>query len=167
MNVLYYAAKMGLKITTLPIEAIYICNNESSHFSPVADTIRIYRSLFSLAGGTLIAFLISELTVLLVSIFFGYWHLSATIGGAGAISFLAVTLLNRFVFFPNIPKYDYWSTLAFTVISYFVYTLMCMVAGLMMPELPLILTFNLVYFTCLPLRYFLHKLIFIASLTKD
>ena len=167
MNVLYYAAKMGLKITTLPIEAIYIGNNESSHFSPVADTIRIYRSLFSLAGGTLIAFLVSEIIILLVSIFFGYWHLSATIGGAGAISFLTVTLLNKFVYFPNIQKYDYWANLAFTVISYFVYTLMCMVAGYAVPSMPLIIAFNIVYFTCLPLRYFMHKLIFIASLTKD
>ena len=167
MNVLYYAAKMGLKITTLPIDAIYIGNNESSHFSPVADTIRIYRSLFALAGGTFIAFLASEAVILLVSIFLGYWHLSATIGGAGAISFLTVTLLNRFVYFPNIPKYDYWANLAFTVISYFVYTLMCMVINLTVPELPLILAFNIVYFVCMPLRYFLHKLIFIASLTKD
>ncbi len=167
MNVLYYAAKMGLKITTLPIKAIYIGNNESSHFSPVADTLRIYRSLFSLAGGTLIAFIISELIILLVSVFFGYWHLSATLGGAGAISFLTVTLLNRFVYFPNIPKYDYWANLAFTVICYFVYTLMCLLASFVVPDLPLIIAFNIVYFVCLPLRYFMHKLIFIASLTKD
>ena len=43
MNVLYYAAKKGLRIATLTIDSIYIDGNASSHFNPVADTVRIYK----------------------------------------------------------------------------------------------------------------------------
>lgn len=167
MNVLYYAAKMGLKITTLPIEAIYIGNNESSHFNPIGDTVKIYKSLFSLAGGTFISFLAAELMVLLVSIFWDYGYITVTLPTIGALSYLICILLNKYVFFKNIIRYDYWSTLGFTIISYFVYMLMCMIIMLSLPNVPLFAAFNLVYVVCIPLRYALHKLIFIATLTKD
>ena len=166
MNVLYYAAKMGLKITTLPIEAIYIGNNESSHFSPVQDTIRIYRSLFSLARGTFVAFAASEVLVAIVSATFGFSHLMMTLPAVGALSYLVCILFNA-VYFRNIPRYDHWSTLGFTVICYFFYTLMCQLAMYAVPDIPLFLAFNVVYLIALPLRYALHKLVFIASLTKE
>lgn len=167
MNVLYYAAKMGLKITTIPIEAIYIGNNESSHFNPIGDTVKIYKSLFTLAGGTFAAFLAAELIVLLLSLFWGYRYITVTLPGVGAISYLISVLLNKYIFFKNIPRYDYWATLAFTVTSYFVYMLMCMIIMLAIPTMPLFAAFNIVYAVCIPLRYSLHKFIFLASLTKD
>lgn len=167
MNVLYYAAKMGLKISTLPIEAIYIGKNESSHFNPILDTVRIYKSLFALAGGTFIALLASEISVLIISIVFGYEHIMITIPGVAAVSYLITVLLNKYVFFKSVPRYDYWSTLLFKVISYFVYTLMCVIIHLTMPYIPLFWAFNIVYVIGVPLKYALHKLIFIASLTKE
>ena len=166
MNVLYYAAKMGLKISTLPIEAIYIGKNESSHFNPILDTVRIYKSLFALAGGTFIALLASEIMVLIISLTLGYQHIMITLPGVAAVSYLINVLLNKYIFFKNITRYDYWSTLVFKVISYFVYTLMCLLLYFT-TQMPLFWAFNLAYFVCIPLRYVLHKFIFIASLTKE
>lgn len=167
MNVLYYAAKMGLKITTIPIQAIYLGNNESSHFNPIKDTVRIYKSLFALAGGTFIAFFAAEVMILLLSIFWGYNHLTVTLPSVGAISYFVCILLNKYVFFRDVPRYDYWTTLGFTIISYFVYMLMCMVAVLSFPNIPLFFSFNISYIICIPLKYSLHKLIFLATLTKE
>lgn len=167
MNVLYYAAKMGLKVCTVPIAAIYIGNNESSHFNPIRDTVRIYRSLFSLAAGTFWAFAVSELLVVLISVFFGYEHLHLTIPGAGAVSYLVCVLLNKYIYFKHVPRYDYWATLVFTVISYFFYTLMCNIWHSTLPDFPLWLSFNLNYLLSIPLRYYLHKFLFVASLTKE
>lgn len=167
MNVLYYAAKMGLKVVTLPIEAIYIGNNESSHFNPIKDTLRIYKSLFYLARGSLIAFLSAEVMILILSLTLEYSKIFTTIGGVGAVSFLIGFLINKFVIFKKIPINDYFTNLAYTIISYFVYTLLCGWISYMMPNAPLLLSFNVVYIICIPLRYYLHKLLFIATLTKE
>ncbi len=167
MNVLYYAAKMGLKITTLTIDAIYIENNASSHFSPIADTFKIYKSLFTLARGTLFSFLVAEALIILASFIFCNRYIVFVVSSVGAISLLTCILLNKFVFLKRITQGEYLTTIVYTVISYFVYTLMCMLVALIIPEITLFLNFNLVYLICIPLRYFLHQLIFIASLTKE
>ena len=167
MNVLYYAAKKRIRITTLPIDAIYIENNASSHFSPIRDTLRIYRSLFSLARGTLFSLLAVELLLLALSFFLSSVYIPFVIPGAGALSLLLTILLNKYVFLKRIPQPEYLTTIGYSIIHYFVYTLMCMLLALLWPALPLVLNFNIVYLVCLPLRYFLHQLIFIASLTKE
>lgn len=163
MNVLYYAAKKGVHITTLLIEAIYIDNNQSSHFNPIGDTIKIYRSLFYLARGTLISFLVSELLILLISVFLGYRHYFLTLPGVAAISYLTNILLNKYICFKHTPCYDYWTNLIYTVISYFVYTLGCLLLMYACPGITLWLSYHLVYLVCIPLRYYLHKFIFVAG----
>ena len=45
MNVLLYAARQELPITQLPIETVYLDGNQSSHFDPLRDTLRIYRRM--------------------------------------------------------------------------------------------------------------------------
>lgn len=167
MNVLYYAAKMGLKISTLTIDAIYIENNASSHFNPIGDTIKIYKSLFSLARGTLFAFLLAEALIIISSFFFANRYISFIVPSVGAISLLVGILLNRYVFLKHISNREYFTTIAYTVISYFVYTILCLLLSLIFQNISLALIFNLVYFLCMPLRYFMHQLIFIASLTKE
>jgi len=167
MNVLYYAAKKSVKISTLPIEAIYIGNNESSHFNPIADTVKIYRSLFRLNMGSFIAFLVSEILIIAVSVILGYKYLEITLPVAAALSYLTNIILNRYVFFKNTPCYDYWTTLIYTVIAYFIYTLSCMLFKFSLPFIPLWAAFNIVYVICIPLRYLLHKFIFIASSTHE
>lgn len=167
MNVLYYAAKMGIKVTTLPIDAIYIENNASSHFNPILDTVRIYRSLFSLARGTFFALIAAELAMLIGSILLHNQYVFFLVPIVGAVELLSATLLNKFVFLKQLPHREHFTTVSYTIIVYFVYTLMCMVAHQMFPLLSLFLIFNGVLLICLPLRYFMHQLLFIAALTKE
>lgn len=47
MNVLFAVVKSGTPITEVPIETVYENNNESSHFHPIRDSARIYKSIFS------------------------------------------------------------------------------------------------------------------------
>ncbi len=167
MNVLYYAAKMGIKVTTMPIDAIYIGNNASSHFNPVLDTFRIYRSLFTLAKGSFLGFLTAQLLVLVLGIVFRNNFVGTVIPMVGAVTLLQTTLLNKYVFLRKLPQREYLTSVGYTIITYFVYTLMCMLMQYVWPTLPLILIFNLVFLVCLPLRFFMHQLLFMASLTKE
>ncbi len=167
MNVLYYAAKKGVRISTIPIEAIYIDNNESSHFNPIKDTYRIYKSLFWLARGTFIGFIISEAAILLASIIWGYDNVSFSVPSAGALSYLVSFILNKFIVFRHTYYYDYWNSLIYTVISYLFYTLGCTLFMYSQPQLPLWVAFNIIYIASIPLRYCLHKFIFVAAGTRD
>lgn len=167
MNTLYYAAKKNIRIDTLPIEAIYIGNNESSHFNPIGDTLKIYRSLFRLALGSILAFGVTELLIGVLSLTVGYHGLTFTMPMVAAVAYMVCTLLNMFVFFRNTPCHDYWLTLIYTVLEYFFYTLGCLLLEFSPLELPLFAAFNLVYFVCIPLRYCLHKFTFIATRTRE
>lgn len=167
MNMLYYAAKKGVRISTIPIEAIYISNNASSHFNPVVDTVKIYKSLFKLALGSFAALFISEVLCGAVSFVFGYKYLWLTLPGVAAISCLVGIILNKYVFFKHTQCYDYFSTLIYTVIEYVFYTLGCALFMYIRPTVPLWIAFNIVYLICIPLRYYLHKFIFVASKTRE
>ena len=167
MNVLYYASKKGVRISTIPIDAIYIGNNESSHFNPVKDTIRIYKSLFKLARGSFISFAVVEVLILLATIFWGYNHLMFSLPSAAAIGYLVTIILNKFVFFRHTRCYDYLSILIYTVIEYLFYYLMCTIFMPSVDAVPLWVAFNIVYIFCIPLKYYLHKFIFIASRPHD
>ena len=167
MNVLYYAAKKNIRIATVPIAAIYIGNNETSHFHPIRDTVRIYKSLFALAGGSLIGFLVSEVLVLLASMILGYRYLLITMPLVAAFSYLTGNILNRHIFFRGTPCHDQFSTLAYTVVLYVLYTLGCLLAMFALPGCPLFWAFNLVYFLCVPLRFLLHKAIYIAGKPRE
>lgn len=167
MNVLYYAAKKGIHIATLPIEAIYIDNNQSSHFQPVRDTVRIYRSLFGLAKGSFISLLVAEILILVATILFGYKHLTITVPTVGAISYLINILISQCFVFRRTRCYDQLTLLIHQVIAYFAYTVGCMLFGYALPQVPLWVAFNLVFLACLPLRYWLHKFTFIALRTHE
>ncbi len=163
MNVLYYAAKKSISISTIYIEAIYIGSNESSHFSPVKDTVRIYKSLFHLAMGSFISFIASEIMVILISVFLGYHHIFFTLPGVAAICYAINIILTRSIFMKKAVCYDYWTMLIFNVINYVFYTLVCLVFSWV---IPLWLSFNIAYLIGIPLRYYLHKFIFVALKTR-
>lgn len=167
MNVLYYAAKKSIKISTLLIESIYISNNESSHFKPVSDTIKIYKGLFTRAFAKIISLVVCEILVLIVTCIFGYKHLHFTLPAIGAIGYAVGIVLNRFVFFRKTEIYEYRSSLIYTVIYYFIYTLSCSLIGLSMPAIPLFWAFNLVFLVCIPLRFYFHKFIAMATTPKE
>ena len=172
MNMLYYATKKGIPISTILIEAIYIDNNASSHFQPVKDTVRIYRSLFSLARGLFIGLLFTELWIIAASLLFKchtYWYnyLHLVVPGAGILSYGVNLLVNKFFVFRNIRCKDQITLLIHQVIAYFMYTSGCVLLYLAFPQIPLWLSFNLVFLTCLPLRYWLYKFTFIALRTGE
>lgn len=60
MNMLIYAKENGLKIYEVPIETIYLEKNESSHFDPIKDSLRIYH--------VFLKFIISSLTSFFIDI---------------------------------------------------------------------------------------------------
>ena len=167
MNMLYYAAKKNIRVSTLPIEAIYIDNNQSSHFNPVGDTVRIYRSLFRLAMGSFIAFGLAEVLVLIASLIFNYDHLLITLPTVAATSCIVNVLLSQFVFFRKTRCYDQLNTLIYTVVWYGFYTLGCLLMMYALPALPMWVAFNIVYIVCIPLRFYLQKCIFLASRPRD
>lgn len=167
MNVLYYAAKKGVRITTLPIEAIYIDNNQSSHFNPIADTVRIYRSLFSLARGTFVAWAVAQILVAVASAVLGHQQLMLTIANVGALSYLTNIIVSNFVIFRKTTCYDYITTLVYTVVNYLFYSLGCSLLAFACPEMPLWVSFNLVYLVGLPLRYWLQKATYVAQSTRE
>lgn len=167
MNVLYYAAKKGIRIATLDIEAIYIDNNQSSHFQPVKDTIRIYRSLFKLAINLFISFFLAEILVGVVSIIFGYHQLMITVPSIGATTYAVGILISQCFTFRHTRCYDYLTLLIHQVIAYFMYTLGCCLFAYAAPQIPLWIAFNIIFLMCLPLRYWLHKFTFIALRTHE
>lgn len=162
MNVLYYAAKKGLRIQTLPIEAIYLDNNQSSHFNPIGDTVKIYRSLFYLARSTFISFLISELLFLVVSLTLGFNYISITFPSIAALTLLSNIILNKFFVFRKKHYSDYLNTIIYMVIHYFFYMLVCIIIMLSWQSCPLFLAFNISFIIGIPLRFLLHKSIYVA-----
>lgn len=167
MNVLYYAAKKAVPITTILIEAIYINNNQSSHFNPIKDTVRIYRSLFRLAIGQFIGFAAVEIWVVAVSLLFGYEHLLLTIPGAGIVSYVINILVNECFVFRTTRCHDRLTLLIYQIIAHFLYMLGCVLFFYACPQVPLWVAFNLIFLVCLPLRYWLHKFTFIALRTQQ
>ncbi len=167
MNVLYYAAKKSIPISTLNIEAIYINNNQSSHFQPVKDTLRIYKSLFSLAIGQFISFFAALALVITASVLFGYNHLLFTVPGAGLISYGIHMLIDRCFVFRKTRCYDHLTLLIHQIISNILYTLGCAFFFYACPQVPLWVAFTVIFLLCLPLRYWLYKFTFIALRTRE
>ncbi len=167
MNMLYYAAKKAIHVHTILIEAIYIDNNASSHFNPVKDTVRIYRSLFKLAIGLFIGLLATEIWLAVATVLFGYYHLFFTVPGAGVLAYGVNVLVNKCFVFKGVRCRDYLTLLIHQVIAYAMYTSGCLIFRLGCPSIPLWVAFNIVFLLCLPLRYWLYKYTFIALRTEE
>lgn len=167
MNVLYYAAKKSIRVSTLYIEAIYINNNQSSHFHPLKDTLRIYKSLFKLAIGTFIGFFAAEILLAVASLLFGYNHLLITIPSAAMLSYIVNIVISRYCVFRRTHCHDYLTLMIHQIISYILYTLGCVVFYYACPQISMWFSFNIVFLICLPLRYWLHKFTYIALRTHE
>ena len=167
MNMLYFAAKKGIRVSTMMIEAIYIGNNESSHFHPIKDTLRIYRSLFRLAIGLFIGFFVAELCVIAASIFFNYEYLMVTLPTVGLIAYATNIFINHFIVFKGIQCYDQVTLLIHQIIAFNLYTFGCLIFRFVCPQIPLWAAFNIVYLVCLPVRYWFHKYTYIAQRTRE
>lgn len=57
MNVLLQSAETGIPWKEVPIETVYLdAKNSVSHFHPLRDSFRIYRSIFKFSGASLLSF---------------------------------------------------------------------------------------------------------------
>lgn len=69
INVLLSAARAEIPIIEVTIQTIYINDNESSHFNPIKDSLKIYMCILKFACSSLISFGIDYVLLLLFSLF--------------------------------------------------------------------------------------------------
>lgn len=162
MNALYFADKQHLSITTVPIDAIYIDGNSSSHFDPVLDTLRIYRQLFSSAVGSFVSMALIELMILASSIILGHKFLRITVPSAGAIGLAVHLLVDRLFVFRRVRYRDSMRLTVHTIFRFVAYTLCCQLLCYMAPWASLWVSFNFVAVCCVPLEFLVRKAAYIS-----
>ncbi len=162
MNMLYYADKQRITITTLPIEAIYIDGNRSSHFNPLKDTLRIYGRLFSSAWGSFAGFGVWEHVILFYTILMGYREVYCNVGYGALLAAATTILLNKFIIFRHVHFADGVRTLLYTTLRGILYTGGCMLFAAYLPAIPLFVAFNLLAIIGIPAEYLLHMLMHYA-----
>lgn len=99
MNMLIFAVKQRIKIDTIPIEAIYIDDNSSSHFSPLLDTLRIHKRILLSSLASLIAFFVGLHMILCATFITGWEHWGYIIYSTSVSSAMLSWVLNRFVWY--------------------------------------------------------------------
>lgn len=108
MNMLIASPRLFGDIQEVPIKTIYIENNASSHFRPIADGMRIYRLLFAkfprFALVSLLSFGIDYLLFTLFAYLFLFAAVPATVT-ARVISAVCNYTMNRHWVFTGAKKY--------------------------------------------------------------
>lgn len=111
MNVLFAVTEAKIPITEVEIETVYEGNNEGSHFRPIRDSYRIYKTIF-LASRSLkylfssgVAFIIDYVLLLLIE---GILPFAASMEIAAPAAWIVSSLTNfflnrNFVFKSNAP----------------------------------------------------------------
>lgn len=61
MNMLLECVRENISFFEVPIETVYIGNNESSHFNPIKDSFRIYRDIIKFSCSSLLSFIVDYL----------------------------------------------------------------------------------------------------------
>ncbi|MBQ8967972.1 MAG: bifunctional glycosyltransferase family 2/GtrA family protein [Ruminococcus sp.] len=97
MNMLLEAAREGIKFYEVPIETVYINDNASSHFRPVADSFKIYRDILKFSCSSLLSFLVDYSWYSVVLYFTGDLRF-ANITARAVSSSLNFTLNKKLVF---------------------------------------------------------------------
>ncbi|MBO7216321.1 MAG: glycosyltransferase [Clostridia bacterium] len=159
MNMLYYASKQAIPVTTLDIEAVYIDGNKSSHFNPVKDTVRIYRLLLSSAKASIITAILAQIAIFVCGLVTDVPYDSLYVVTAGLAAAVTAYLINRFFIFNNVDFRDGGRTMLFALFRYMLYGLGTAVITSFLPFIPLFIAFNFCALLGLPIRYFAHKYI--------
>jgi glycosyltransferase involved in cell wall biosynthesis len=97
MNQLLEAKKAGYNFHCIPIETIYENNNESSHFHPIRDSIRIYLPILKFSLSSIICGMLDFIMLFLFKGIFG--NLLLSVVAARVISSLCNYFLNRHLVF--------------------------------------------------------------------
>ena len=163
MNALYFADKQHLSITTIPIDAIYIDGNSSSHFDPIRDTLRIYRRLFSSAAGSTASMLLVEILVMLASVLVGNHFLRYSLPSCGALALALHLVIDRFIIFRQVRYRDHMRLTVQTIIRFSVYLICCKLMSYTFPESYLWVNFNIVALCYIPIEYWTRKLLYISQ----
>ena len=158
MNMLCFADKQGIKITTMPIKAIYIDGNKSSHFNPVKDTVRIYKRLFSSLWPSLLSVLGMICLFVLISLFFSYPQAYVAVPFVVVFSTLISIFLQRFVVFKNVVYKDYFRTLLFGAIRASAYTAILKLVGAFTQQIPIFALLFVAMLLALFVEYHIHKI---------
>jgi len=157
INVLYHADQQHIPIATMPIRAIYIDGNASSHFNPVADTMRIYRRLFYSARASICTSLFCEALMLAISVMWGYGLLWMTMMSVGVTAAVIAELMNVFLIFRYFKYRNMPHALLRIIIRFGGYTTFCWLIGLLFPAVPLFITYNVAVWASIPIRYAISK----------
>lgn len=96
-NMLMELARDGVRILEVPIKTIYIDDNSSSHFDPVADSVRIYKEILKFSASSLAGFAADYLLFILFNILSGSVIFS-NITARACSSVLNFSLNRKFVF---------------------------------------------------------------------
>jgi len=96
-NVLLRSRRAGVAAREVPIETVYLDGNASSHFRPVADSLRIMLPLLLFAASSLIAFAVDTVVLLVLTAVTG--ALIPAIIAARAVSATVNFAVNRRVVF--------------------------------------------------------------------
>lgn len=158
MNMLCYADKQGIKIATMPIKAIYIDGNKSSHFNPVKDTVRIYKRLFSSLWPSLVSVLIMLLAFAFISAYFSYNQAYVAVPFVVVMSTLISIFLQRFVVFRKVIYKDYFRTLLFGAIRASAYTGIIKLIGAFTQSIPIFILLFAGMLIALLVEYQIHKI---------
>ncbi|WP_379130249.1 glycosyltransferase [Paenibacillus sp. sgz500958] len=97
MNLLLEAPAQGYGIKELPIDTIYLNDNESSHFRPVADSLKIYLPILKFSLSSLISGILDFILLLLLQSVTG--NLLLSVVGARAGSSAVNYAMNRRIVF--------------------------------------------------------------------
>lgn len=98
-EMLFAAARRGIELTQVRIETVYLRNNESSHFRPLADSWRVYRPVVAFVASSLSAFVIDA--VAFFTLFGLTRQLLFSVAGARVLSATVNYNVNRARVFPN------------------------------------------------------------------
>jgi glycosyltransferase involved in cell wall biosynthesis len=110
LDMLLEVKKLGVEITEISIETIYLDDNKSSHFNPVFDSAKIYFSLFRFSMASLFAALIDNF-IFIVLFSFGSSILISQIGSRAVVMIINYMMVKKMVFHSAeqnkiaIPKY--------------------------------------------------------------
>ena len=163
LNVLFYADKQMIPITTIPIDAIYIDDNKDSHFSPVRDTILIYRRLFSTAWPSFAAVITWGAIMLIVSFFLKYNLFFLHIPGFGVICTFISVIFYRFIVLRRFKYRDGLRSIIYALFRYSLYTAGVAILHFLFGWLPLFVALAIIVAALLPVEYYFRKGMHVAQ----
>lgn len=97
LNLLLRASAAGHRIDTVDVATIYLSGNDSSHFRPISDSVRVYAPFLRFALSSLAAYGIDLAVFLLLSLL--TQSLLATVVGARVVSATINFVINRTLVF--------------------------------------------------------------------